>query len=213
MITNLSENNSILVEWLSQLRDIDIQQDRMRFRRNIERIGEVAAYEISKTLDYFTIKIETPIESMWHNILRKDPVVATILRAGLPLYQGILNVFDDAESAFVASYRQHTGDSIGVTQEYVTKPSIIDKPLIIADPMLATGSSLIEAIKALTANEKPSSIHVVCVIAAPEGIQNIINNYPDIHIWAGAIDKGLNKHGYITPGLGDAGDLAFGKKI
>ena len=214
MIHNLSEKDSIVSEWLSEVRDTTSQKDRMRFRRNLERIGEILGYEISKTLKYEAKTVYTPIADTECNVLHMQPVLATILRAGVPLYNGLLNVFDKADCAFIASYRQHTGDGIlSINQQYVTQPSIEYRPLIIADTMLATGSSLLIAIKELIKNETPSSIHIVCIIASPEGIKFLQEQLPNAHIWVACIDNGLNEIGYITPGLGDAGDLCYGKKL
>jgi len=214
MLINLSETNNIVSEWLKDIRDISTQNDRMRFRKNIERIGEIIAYEISKELNYKKIKIQTPISETECIILEKQPVLCTILRAGVPLFDGILNIFDKADCAFIASYRQHTEDgNLGINQQYATKPSIEGRPLIVADTMLATGSSFIEAIKELTKNETPSSLHIVSVISSPQGIENLSKKFPESYIWVAAIDEGLNDKGYITPGLGDAGDLCYGKKL
>lgn len=213
MITNLSENNSVFSEWMREIRDIDLQADRMRFRRNMERIGEIAAYEISRHLPYNVITIQTPMgESLCH-VLEQQPILATILRAGIPLHQGLLHYFDKADNAFIAGYRKHHRDgSFEIEQQYVTCPDISNRPLIIADPMLATGSSLVLAVETLLAIGKPSQIHIVCAIACTEGIELIKRKIPDSYIWAGAIDEELTARGYIVPGLGDAGDLAFGVK-
>lgn len=216
MITNLTEKNSIVSHWMTQLRDHVIQTDRDKFRRNVEKIGEILAYEISKNMtsyegNYIEKYTQTPIELTLTKVIRQQPVVVSILRAGIPLYNGILNIFSEADSSFVGSYRQENGD-IQIIQEYVSKPSIEGRPLIVADTMLATGSSIISALRELL-KETPSEIHVACVIAAPEGIENIIKEYPMVNIWAASIDRCLNKQKYIVPGLGDAGDLCFGKKI
>ncbi len=216
MITNLTEKNSIVSHWMTQLRDHVIQTDRDKFRRNVEKIGEILAYEISKNMtsyegNYIEKYTQTPIELTLTKVIRQQPVVVSILRAGIPLYNGILNIFSEADSSFVGSYRQENGD-IRIIQEYVSKPSIEGRPLIVADTMLATGSSIISALRELL-KETPSEIHVACVIAAPEGIENIIKEYPMVNIWAASIDRCLNKQKYIIPGLGDAGDLCFGKKI
>lgn len=210
----ISKNNNIISEWLMELRDEDIQKDRLRFRKNILKIGEIIGYEISKTLKYKEIDVKTPISNTKCYILEKQPVLATILRAGLPLYEGLLNIFDKADSSFIASYRQHTEDGlIGVQQQYVAKPSIEGRPLIIADTMLATGSSLLLAIKDLIKDETPSELHIVSVISSPEGLSFIMENLPEAKIWTASIDYGLNNDGYIIPGLGDAGDLLFGTKL
>ncbi|OSZ78189.1 uracil phosphoribosyltransferase [Chitinophagaceae bacterium IBVUCB1] len=213
MITNLSSYNSIFGEWVREIRDVDIQNDKMRFRRNMERIGEVAAYEISKHLPYSVLTVQTPMgESICH-VLEQQPVLATILRAGIPLHQGLLNYFDKADNAFIAGYRKHHRDgSFDIEQQYHTSPEINGRPLIIADPMLATGSSLMLAIDTLLATGTPSQLHIVCAIACTEGIELLKRKLPDAYLWAGAIDDELTARGYIVPGLGDAGDLSFGPK-
>lgn len=213
MITNLSNQNSVFCEWIRELRDIDLQNDRMRFRRNIERIGEIAAYEISKILPYKIITIQTPMgEAICHE-LEEQPVLATILRAGLPLHQGLLNYFDKADNAFIAGYRKHHIDgSFEAEQQYLTCPDISGRPLILADPMLASGSSLVLALQSLLDIGNPSQLHIVCAIACTEGIELLKRKFPNAYIWAGAIDDELTAKGYIVPGLGDAGDLAFGIK-
>ena len=214
MVTNLSDGNSVLSVWVSEIRDVNIQQDRMRFRRNLERIGEVAAYELSKYLPYMQQTIHTPMGDAEGSNLADVPVLATILRAGLPLHQGLLNYFDHADNAFVAAYRKHRRDgSFEIEQQYVTSPPLAGRPLIIADPMLATGSSLVLALQTLTQHEKPSQIHIVSAIACTEGIDYVLRKLPEVYIWAGAIDEELTARGYIVPGLGDAGDLCFGNKI
>lgn len=213
MVTNLSDNNSLLSLWVRELRDNSIQQDRMRFRRNMERIGEVAAYEISKTLHYTEVLVPTPMGEASSVELNPQPVLATILRAGVPLHQGLLNYFDRADAAFVAAYRKHKRDgSFEIKQEYATCPELANRPLIIADPMLATGSSLSLAIETLQKNGIPTTIHIVAAIASVEGIEYITRRFPEAHIWAGAIDEELTARGYIVPGLGDAGDLSYGNK-
>lgn len=214
MITNLSSENTLLSQWMCEIRDINIQSDRMRFRRNLERIGEVAAYEISKVIAYKKHTVQTPMGESECSVLDTQPVLATILRAGVPLHQGMLNYFDQADNAFVAAYRKHHRDgSFEIEQHYVTCPDLTGRPLIIADPMLASGSSLATALDALTDNNPPSEIHVVCVIACTVGIEFLQRKYPQVHIWAGDIDDELTAKGYIVPGLGDAGDLAFGVKL
>lgn len=213
MVTNLGIKNSLLSQWICEIRDVDIQTDRMRFRRNMERIGEVAAYEISKTLPYREATVQTPMGEAEGHILKEYPVLATILRAGLPLQQGLLNYFDKSDCAFVSAYRRHNKDgSYEIAQEYITSPDINDRPLIIADPMLATGASLTLAIKALRENNTPSQIHVVTAIACTVGIEYLMRKIPGVYVWAGAIDEELTARGYIVPGLGDAGDLSYGDK-
>lgn len=214
MIINLSEQNTIVNEWVREIRDITIHSDRMRFRRNMERIGEVTAYEISKQLKYQPTSVETPLGNTDVNTLISQPVIATILRAGLPLQQGLLNYFDHADCAFIAAYRKHHRDgSFEIEQHYVTTPPLKDRVFIIADPMLATGASLKLALQTIMDIDKPTAIHIVTVIACTIGIDQIKREFPDVTIWAAAIDEELTAKSYIVPGLGDAGDLAFGSKI
>lgn len=213
MVTNLSTSNSILSEWIREIRDTDIQTNRARFRNNIERIGEVAAYEISKMLPYKEVTVQTPMGETTAFVLENQPVLATVLRAGLPLYQGLLNYFDKADSAFIAAYRKHRKDgSFEIEQQYMTSPSLEGRPLIVADPMLATGSSLALALSTLLEYDAPSEIHIVTAIACTVGIEFVTRKFPHAHIWAGAIDDELTAKGYIVPGLGDAGDLSYGSK-
>jgi uracil phosphoribosyltransferase len=214
MVINLSDTNSLLSEWVREIRDTSVQIDRMRFRRNMERIGEIIAYEISKLLPYDEITVQTPMGEAVCVQQTRQPVLATILRAGVPLHQGLLNYFDKADNAFVAAYRKHNRDgSFEIEQHYVTCPDIQDRPLIIADPMLATGASLVLAIEALKTHGTPSQIHVVNAIACSVGIDLLARRFPEVHIWAGAIDDEITARGYIVPGLGDAGDLSYGNKI
>lgn len=214
MVTILSERLSLVNNWINELRNLEIQNDRMRFRRNMERIGEVSAFEISKYLEYREIEITTPLNKITSNEIAVQPVVVTILRAGIPLFQGILNYFDKADCGFVAAYRKHdANDYFSIKQDYLTCPSIDNRPLVIADPMLATGASLIEAIKDLLNHGTPSQLHIVAAIASKQGLKAIETAYPNIHIWIGALDEKLTEKGYITPGLGDAGDLCYGEKL
>jgi len=213
MIHHLSEAHSLVQIWINELRDVAIQRDRMNFRRNIGRIGEVAAYEISKTFSYQPIAINTPLATTTSYTLQQQPVIATILRAGIPLFQGLMNYLDKADSAFVAAYRKHDEQGFHIEQSYVTAPNLNGRPLLIADPMLATGASFIKAIPSLLANGTPSELHIVCVIASQEGIDFVQKALPNAHIWVGAIDPELNDKSYILPGLGDAGDLCFGEKL
>ncbi len=213
MVTNLSLSNSLVSQWISELRDADVQLDSMRFRRNLERIGEVTAYEISKTLPYKYVETPTVMGEATCAVLESQPVLATILRAGLPLYQGLLNYFDKADSAFIGAYRKHSPDeSFEIDQTYMTSPELEGRTLIVADAMLATGASLILALQTLTEYDQPKQIHVVTVIACTVGIEAIARKFPDVHIWAAAIDDELTAKSYIVPGLGDAGDLCFGQK-
>lgn len=214
MVINLSKENTIVNEWVREIRDVNIHQDRMRFRRNMERIGEVMAYEISKQLPYQATDVETPLGNAEVNVLQSQPVIATILRAGIPLQQGILNYFDHADCAFIAAYRKHHRDgSFEIAQHYITTPPLKDRVLIIADPMLATGASLNLALHTIVNIERPASIHIVTAIACTVGIDLVKKDFPEVTIWAAAIDEELTAKSYIVPGLGDAGDLAFGSKI
>ncbi|OJW77269.1 MAG: uracil phosphoribosyltransferase [Bacteroidetes bacterium 46-16] len=213
MITNLSSSNSLLSTWVREIRDVSIQEDRLRFRRNMERIGEIAAYEISKLLPYKEISVQTPMGEANCAELEVQPILATILRAGIPLHQGLLNFFDRADNAFIAAYRKHHRDgSFEIEQHYITSPNLDNRPLIIADPMLATGSSLVLALETLTSEHKPSQVHVVTAISCTVGLEYVERKFPQAHIWTAAIDDELTARGYIVPGLGDAGDLAYGSK-
>lgn len=216
-IINLDRQPSLLSRFLRELRDISIQTDPMRFRRNLERIGEIMAYEISKHLEYHEEDIETPMASAKANEPSQKIVLATILRAGLPFHQGFLNYFDRAENAFVSAYRKYKekGDSFDVLIEYLAAPDIEGKTLVIVDPMLATGSSMELGYKALLHNGTPARIHVASVIASQQAIDYVADVFPKdkTTIWTAAIDPEINSHSYIIPGLGDAGDLAFGEKL
>lgn len=214
MIINLSEQHSLVSNWIAELRDMEIQKDRMRFRRNLERIGEAAAYEISKVLPFVEKEIQTPLGIAECKMLKEQPVLATILRAGLPLHQGLLNYFDQADNAFVTAYRKHHKDgSFEISLEYVSSPDLDDRILIISDPMLATGSSLVKTIHFLKEEGKPREIHLVVAIACTVGIEYVQREAPSVTIWCGAIDDELTAKGYIVPGLGDAGDLSYGMKV
>ena len=217
-IINLSESNSIINQYLAETRDVDYQKNRLLFRNNIQRIGELEAYEISKQLDYETKDVTTPLGISQVNVPADKIVLATIFRAGLPFHNGFLNIFDHAGNAFVSAYREYTDEehhNIGVHVEYLATPSIDGKTLIIADPMLATGASMELGYKAFLTNGTPKRIHVACVIASPEGIEHIKKTFPEekTTIWCAAIDPGLNEHQYIVPGIGDAGDLCYGEKL
>ena len=214
MMHILSNEVSLVNSWINELRNVEVQIDRMKFRRNMERIGEIAAFEISKKLDYKEMEITTPLDKIKVKEIAMQPVITTILRAGVPLFQGVLNYFDKADCGFVAAYRKHDmNDYFSIKQDYLTCPNIEGRPLIVADPMLATGASLIEALKDLLTHGKPSQIHIVAAIASRQGAEAIRTAYPEAHIWIGAIDEELTSKGYITPGLGDAGDLSFGEKL
>ena len=199
--------------WISELRHTDIQTDRMRFRKNLERTGEVIAYEISKTLEWEERDIPTPLGISVCKVIKEQPILATILRAGLPLHQGVLNYFDKADNAFVSAYRKHHRDgSFEISIEYVSCPDLDNRVLIISDPMLATGASLVKTLQALKAEGQPKEIHIVSAIACTVGIEFVRREEPGVKIWCGAIDDELTAKGYIVPGLGDAGDLSFGSK-
>lgn len=215
-IHNLSEENSILNTFISEMRDLKIQKDRMRFRRNIERIGEILGYELSKQLNYQETRITTPLGNCNMNLPKNDIVLCSILRAGVPLHHGLLNYFDDAENAFISAYRQHQKqpESFEIIVEYLACPSLEGKTLILADPMLATGQSMVATFEALKPFGAPKNIHLVSVIGAKTGVDYVQRHFKsDTHLWIATIDEQLNDKGYIIPGLGDAGDLAFGEKL
>lgn len=214
MVINLSKEHSLISNWVAEIRDAEVQKDRMRFRRNLERIGEVAAYEISKRLPFTETEISTPLGIALSKTLIEQPVLATILRAGLPLHQGLLNYFDKADNAFVSAYRKHDKDgAFEISLEYLSSPEIEGRILIISDPMLATGASLVKAVHYLRDEGEPASIHIVTAIACSVGIEFVHREVPTATIWCGDVDDELTAKGYIVPGLGDAGDLAFGTKI
>lgn len=214
MVTVLSDQFSLVNTWINELRNIEVQSDRFRFRRNMERIGEIAAFEISKDLEQKEIQITTPLDTITAKEIAVQPVITTILRAGVPLFQGILNYLDKADCGFVAAYRKHdANDYFSIKQDYLTCPNIDSRPLIVADPMLATGASLIEAIKDLLNHGTPTQLHIVAAIASQQGVDTIQKAYPNAKIWVGVIDENLTSKGYITPGLGDAGDLSYGEKL
>ena len=214
MVINLSDQHSLISNWVSELRDVEVQNDRMRFRKNLERIGEVAAYEISKTLAWEEKEITTPLGIANCKVLQSQPVLATILRAGLGLHNGLLNYFDKGENAFISAYRKHKPDgTFDISIEYLSCPEIDGKVLIISDPMIATGASLVKAIQYLKAEGVIKEIHIVCAIACTVGIEFVLREQPKATIWCGDIDEEITGKGYIVPGLGDAGDLAFGQKM
>ena len=212
----LGENNSIFNQFIAEIRDEKIQKDPMRFRRNLERTGEIFAYEISKKLDYKTIKTTTSLGEVDIPVLAEMPVLATILRAGLPLHQGLLNYFDMAENSFISAFRKHgkNEQEFSIKLEYMSGPDLNDKTVILSDPMLATGASIITVIKALHKFGKPKHIHIVSLIASSEGIINVKKGLKqdNFTLWLGAVDDELTATSYIVPGLGDAGDLAYGSK-
>ena len=215
-IHNLSETPSILSTFMSEIRDKTIQKDSMRFRRNIERIGEVLGYELSKSLHFEAHNVETPL-GVSNTVLHKnDIVLCSILRAGVPLHNGLLNYFDAAENAFISAYRQHRQDpeSFEIVVEYLACPSLEGKTLILADPMLATGQSMVATFEALKPFGTPKEVHLVGVVGAQTGVDFVAKSFDsNTHLWIAAIDDTLNDKGYIIPGLGDAGDLAFGNKL
>ena len=216
MVKILGGKNSILNQFISEIRDAEIQKDSMRFRKNFERLGEIFAYEISKTLVYENKEVVTPLGEAEVPVLKDYPVLATILRAGLPLHQGFLNFFDRSENAFVTAYRYHYKDgTFDIRVEYTSSPDLTDRVLIITDPMLATGSSMALTYKSLLEKGKPKHLHIVTIIASNEGVEYIKKNFPTstTTLWIGAVDDELTAQSYIVPGLGDAGDLAFGSKI
>lgn len=215
MVHNLGATNSIFNQFIAELRDIEIQQDRMRFRRNLERVGEIFAYEISKSFPYEEKEVVTPPGSASMQLLREQPVIATILRAGLPLHQGLLNYFDQADNAFVTAYRKYNkSEAFDIRVEYISSPDITGKILILSDPMLATGASIVKTLRGMLGLGMPSHIHIVSVLASIEGIEHVKRNLSlhNLTIWVGGIDDELTAQAYIVPGLGDAGDLAYGKK-
>ena len=217
VVRNLSEHNSVLNMYLREIRDVEIQKDPLRFRRNIERIGEVMAIEVSKELNYEQTNVQTPLGVAPVNTISDNLVLATILRAGLPLHQGFLNVFDRAENAFLSAYRRVNKDGeLEIVAEYMAAPSIDGKTLIVADPMLATGMSMEVGYLALLRHGKPKHAHLCCTIATPQAIDCLresLKDSPDVTVWCAAIDPVLNDKKYIVPGLGDAGDLCYGIKI
>lgn len=210
----LNNQNSIANQFLLELRDTQIQQDRMRFRNNLTRLGEIMAYEISKKLEYQNQSIETPLKPLQISTLTQQPVIITVLRAGLPYFQGFLNYYDHADSGFIGAYRKEGGDEVTINLEYLATPSLEGRLVILVDPMLATGNSFIRSMAALQKQGKPSHIFLAALIASPEGIRNIqkaITN--SCSLWTASIDEKLNSNFYIVPGLGDAGDLSFGNKL
>ena len=215
-IINLGKQNSIFNHFIREIRDVNIQKDAMRFRRNIERIGEIFAYEISKKMTYENIDVTTPLGISSESLMIEKPVLATILRAGLPLHQGLLNYFDSSENCFISAFRKHKkGGDFEIKIEYMSSPYLEGKTVILCDPMLASGSSMVLAMEAILSKGKPKHIHVVVTIASSEGIQYFKENLPfrNCTLWLGAEDKEMTAQSYIVPGLGDAGDLAFGEKI
>ncbi|MBQ6977006.1 MAG: uracil phosphoribosyltransferase [Paludibacteraceae bacterium] len=216
-VINLSEHHSVLQNYLREIRDVDIQQDRLRFRRNIERIGEVMAIELSKVLNYESTDVQTPLAKTTVDVISDQLVLATILRAGMPLHQGFLNIFDHADNGFLSAYRRVNAEGeLEIVAEYMAAPSIDDKTLVVVDPMLATGMSMEVGYLALLKHGTPRYTHLCCAIATPQSIdymRKALNDRDDVTLWCAAIDPVLNEKKYIVPGLGDAGDLCYGQKI
>ncbi len=217
-VINFNQTNSIINQYMAEIRDVDYQQHRLLFRNNIQRIGEMMAYEISKSFDYQSQNVQTPLGVAHVNMPTDKVVIATIFRAGLPFHNGFLHVFDNAGNAFVSAYREYTDNAhtqVGIHIEYLATPDLNGKTLIIVDPMLATGGSMELGYKAFLTKGTPVKVHVACVIASPEGIEHVKKTFPEekTTIWCGAIDEGMNEHKYIVPGFGDAGDLCYGNKL
>ncbi|RSK41495.1 uracil phosphoribosyltransferase [Mangrovimonas spongiae] len=213
---NLADTNSVLNTFITEMRDVNIQKDAMRFRRNIERTGEILGYELSKSLNFSPKKITTPLGTAKSHLISDDIVLCSILRAGVPLHNGLLNYFDRAENAFISAYRHHKDnpESFEIIVEYLACPDLNNKTLILADPMLATGQSMVSTFEALKPFGTPKNIHLVSVIGAQEGVNFVSKHFDaNTHLWIATVDEALNEKGYIVPGLGDAGDLAFGQKL
>jgi uracil phosphoribosyltransferase len=216
MVVRMDSGNSVMNQFLAELRDENVQKDPLRFRRNMERIGEVMAYEMSRTFEYAQQEVTSPLGVAHMSLPKDQPVLATILRAGLPLHQGLLNYFDRADSAFISAYRKHRKgeDGFDIEVEYLSSPSIDDRVLVISDPMLATGRSMALVYKAMLRMGKPKAVHIVSVIASSEGVEFVKSHLPpNTRIWVAAVDEEMTAQAYIVPGLGDAGDLAFGVKM
>ena len=214
-IINFAEHNSLISQYMTEMRDVNIQKDMLRFRRNLERVGEIMAYEISKTLDYRTVETLTPLDVAKTSVIDSQVVLATIFRAGVPFHQGFLNYFDNAQNAFVSAYRKYKEkENFDVCIEYLASPRLDGKTLILADPMLATGASMELSYRALLTKGNPAHIHVASVIASRQAVDYICEKFPADRttVWIGAIDEHINAHSYIVPGLGDAGDKIFGTK-
>ncbi|MFX0557876.1 uracil phosphoribosyltransferase [Maribacter sp. CXY002] len=215
-VHDFSEGNSIVNQFIAEIRDVEIQKDPMRFRRNIERIGEVLSYELSKSLNYKNTQVKTPFGTKEMSLPNDQMVLCSVLRAGLPLHQGMLNYFDGAENAFISAYRHHRGDedAFEVVVKYFAAPSLEGKTLVLTDPMLATGKTLENVLSSLKEHGTPKQIHIISVIGSKTGMEHIKKVFPkNTHLWIAAIDSELNNKGYILPGIGDAGDLAFGVKL
>lgn len=214
MVHNLSAENSLVGQYVAELRDVEVQHDRMRFRRNLERIAEIASYELSKTLAWQSKSVDTPLGKATVIELQQQPVIATILRAGLVTHQGVLNYFDKGDNAYITAYRKHDeSGNFTIELGYVACPTLEGRDLIVSDPMLATGASMVSTLENLFAFGEPRHTHIICAIASQPGIDHVLRYLPNASIWAGDIDKDLNDKAYIVPGLGDAGDLAYGEKL
>ena len=215
MVINLSDHHSLMSNWVSELRDVEVQKDRARFRVNLEKIAQVCAYEISKKLPWVKKEITTPLGISECKVLKHQPVLATILRAGLAMHNGLLNYFDKADNAFISAYRKHNPNdgSFEIRLDYISCPEMENRVVIISDPMLATGSSLVKTLQFIRESGNPSEIHIVCALACTVGIEYIMRSEPKATIWCGDIDDEITAKGYIVPGLGDAGDLAYGEKV
>ncbi|MHA6280474.1 uracil phosphoribosyltransferase [Salinimicrobium sp. CAU 1759] len=215
-VHHLLQENSIANTFIAQLRDVKVQNDRLRFRKNIERLGEILGYELSKNFSFGEVEVPTPLGTANLPLHKEELVICSILRAGLPLHNGLLNYFDAADNSFISAYRHHphNNEEFEILVEYLASPSLEGKTLILADPMLATGRSFVNVLQALETMGKPKEIHLVSVIAAREGIEHLQENFPEnSHLWVATIDEKLDERGYIVPGLGDAGDLCFGSKM
>ena len=218
-VINFADTNSVINRYVAELRDVNVQTDRMRFRHNLQRVGQLMAYEVSKCLAYSTKEIQTPLAIAKASTHDNDLVIGTIFRAGLPFHQGFLDTFDDAGNAFVSAYRYYKDKEckdVGIRIEYIASPDLNGKTLIIADPMLATGGSMELSYQAFCTKGTPAEVHLCCLIASQKGvdyIQNAFKDYDNVTLWCAAVDELLNEHAYIVPGLGDAGDLAYGEKL
>jgi len=214
MLTNLSENNSIIQHYLTQIRDKEIQKDTLRFRKNLFRVAQILAYEISKQLNYETVQAETPLAKVETSIIKEKPIICSILRAGLVMHEGFLDFYDQSDSAFVSAYRKHSSpEEFEIVVEYMASPNLKDKTIVLIDPMLATGRSMYLAYQALCKHGKPKNVFVASLIASEQGLIYVQHYMPNASIYTAAIDKDLNENSYIIPGLGDAGDLAYGIKL
>lgn len=214
MVKNLSENHSLISNWICELRDVEVQNDRERFRKNLEKIGEAFAYEISKTLPWINKEVTTPLGTSICKVLKNQPVLATIMRAGLAMHNGMLNYFDKADNAFISAYRKHNSNgAFEISLDYISCPEMENRVVIISDPMLATGASLVKTLQYIREAGNPSEIHIACALACTVGIEYVQRAEPKAIIWCGDIDDELTAKGYIVPGLGDAGDLAYGAKV